>query len=94
MLRECCADISKSSPGNHSGLGDTTLERDPWPDWCTQKGVSPVSIGSARVDNRERTKQHTYAQRFIVILVLRILTLSEDIERAILSLLWILRQVV
>lgn len=31
-LGECCADISKSSPGDHSGLGDTTLERDPSPD--------------------------------------------------------------
>jgi len=56
MLRECCAEMSKSSPGNHSGLGDTTLERDPCPDWCTQNGVSPRREESARKD-QERSME-------------------------------------
>jgi hypothetical protein len=38
-------------------------------------------------------KQHTYAQRVVIILVLGILALSENIKGAVFPLLWVFRQV-
>ena len=55
-----CAEMSESSPGVHSGLGDTTLERDPCPVWCAQKGVSPVENYISTRDRQKGTIEATY----------------------------------
>jgi hypothetical protein len=93
-LRGGCAKISKSSPGDHSGLGDTTLERDTRPAWCAQKGVSPWRFRSVQEGMKAgRTTRHTYTQGIIVILVLGVLAFPGDIEGTVVSLFWILRKV-
>lgn len=45
-LEICSAERSKSSPGVHSGFGETTLDRDSWLVWCMQKGVSPTKLSA------------------------------------------------
>ena len=48
---------------------------------------------STQLTKWKQIKQHTYAQRVVIILVLGILALSENIEGAVFSLLWVFRQV-
>jgi hypothetical protein len=93
-LRGGCAIISKSSPGDHSGFGDTTLERDTRSAWWAQKGVSPWRFGLVNEGtDGERPIRHTYTQGIIVILVLGVLAFPVNIEGSIVSLFWILRKV-
>jgi len=60
LFTGCCGEISNSSPGVHSGLGDTILDRDSWPVWCAQNGVSP-DAKSAVVEWGFKLRKHTYA---------------------------------
>ena len=67
------------------------LDRDSWPVWCAQNGVSPDARSVVANGDPDR-KKHTYAQRAIVGLC--ILALYGMTKGAIVSLLRILKQVV